>query len=52
MPGGWKWRRGPERTGVDGSAPLDGEPTISALEVLRRLTLTDPDRFSDRCATL
>jgi hypothetical protein len=27
---------------------LDGEPTISALEVLRRLKLTDPDRFSDR----
>ena len=27
---------------------LDGEPTISALEVLRRLTLTHPDRFSDR----
>jgi len=27
---------------------LDGEPTISALEVLRRLKLTHPDRFSDR----
>ena len=27
---------------------LDGEPTISALEVLRRLRLTHPDRFSDR----
>jgi hypothetical protein len=29
-------------------ARLDGEPTISALEVLRRLELTHPDRFSDR----
>src|SRR5215472_8608435 len=27
---------------------LDGEPTISALEVLKRLKLTHPDRFSDR----
>jgi hypothetical protein len=27
---------------------LDGEPTISALEVLGRLKLTQPDRFSDR----
>ncbi len=27
---------------------LDGEPTISALEVLRRLELTHPDRFNDR----
>ncbi len=27
---------------------LDGEPTISALEVLRRLKLTHPDRFNDR----
>ena len=27
---------------------LDGEPTISALEVLKRLRLTHPDRFSDR----
>jgi hypothetical protein len=27
---------------------LDGEPTISALEILRRLKLTHPDRFGDR----
>ena len=27
---------------------LDGEPTISALEVLRRLELTHPDRFGER----
>jgi hypothetical protein len=27
---------------------LDGEPTISALEVLKRLKLTHPDWFSDR----
>jgi hypothetical protein len=27
---------------------LDGEPTISALEVMRRLKLTQPDRFGDR----